>query len=131
LTRLQDIITLSMTLASHLLDIISAGDSAGGNLAHALTRYLVEHKDAPDMPAPPSALILLSPWTDLGVSHDYPGSSKSKFSNSDYVDAIEGGFNYAKDAFLGPLGTDAATHNRYISSASLHPSMNIDFTRFP
>lgn len=45
-------------------DIIVEGDSCGGNLALALTRYLVEyqHTTIPNFPAPPSALLLLSPW---------------------------------------------------------------------
>jgi acetyl esterase/lipase len=112
-------------------DILFSGDSAGGNLAHALTRYLVEYKGIPDIPAPPSALILLSPWTDVGVSHDYPGSSSYKFVGSDVINILSGGISYSKDAFLGPLGMGAAAHNRYISPASLHPSMSIDFVGFP
>ena len=112
-------------------DIIFSGDSAGGNLAHALTRYLLEYRDTPDMPASPGALILMSPWTDVGMSHDYPGSSSYKFIDSDYINTVEGSVNYSKDAFLGPLGMGAAVHNRYISPASLHPSMNINFEGFP
>ena len=113
-------------------DIIFSGDSAGGNLAHALARYLVEYNDTPDMPAPPSALILLSPWTDLGMSHDKPGSSRYKFVDSDYIDSVMGDsdLDYTS-AFLGPLGMDGAAHNRYISPASLHISTAVDFTGFP
>jgi len=112
-------------------DILFAGDSAGGNLAYALTRYLVEYKDNANIPAPPSALILLSPWSDLGVSHDTPGSSSFKFVNSDYINILQERIFYVKDAFLGPFGMGAASHNRYISPASLHPSMSIDFKGFP
>jgi acetyl esterase/lipase len=111
-------------------DIIVVGDSAGGNLAHALTRYLIEYKDT-KLPAPPGALVLLSPWSDLSQSHDKPGSSAFKCAPSDYISPTEKGFNYAKDAFLGPLGMGAAAHNKYISPASLHPSMTIDFKGFP
>jgi acetyl esterase/lipase len=112
-------------------DIIFSGDSAGGNLAHALTRYLVEYKGTPNIPAPPRALILMSPWTDMGTSHDRPGSSSYEFINSDYINTVEGSVNYSKDAFLGPFGMGAASHNRYISPASLHPSMSISFEGFP
>jgi len=110
-------------------DIIVVGDSAGGNLAHALTRYLVEHKNAPNIPAPPGALVLLSPWSDLSDSHVKPGSSAFTCEQSDYISG-RGDSVYAKDAFLGPFGT-GATHNKYISPASLHPSMSISFKGFP
>src|SRR6266404_3488771 len=46
-------------------DIVVVGDSAGGNLALALVRYLVENRDrdagggVPGLPAPPAALVLL------------------------------------------------------------------------
>src|ERR1700761_3432495 len=39
------------------------GDSAGGNLALALVRYLIEEQ-MPNLP-PPRGLILHSPWADL------------------------------------------------------------------
>lgn len=41
-------------------NIIIAGDSAGGNLALALTLYLRDHNKAL-----PNCLLLFSPWTDL------------------------------------------------------------------
>jgi acetyl esterase/lipase len=91
----------------------------------------VEYKDDTSIPAPPGALILLSPWTDTSDSHDYPGSSSHEFNDSDYVNIINKEISYPKTAFLGPLGMDAAAQNRYISPASLHPSMNIDFKGFP
>ena len=109
-------------------DILFCGDSAGGNLALALARYLIEHKDLHNIPAPPGALILLSPWGDISESHDYPGSSSHTFIDSDYIDLA---LSYPKDAFLGTLGRDAAAQNTYISPASLHPSMSISFKGFP
>jgi acetyl esterase/lipase len=110
-------------------DIIVEGDSAGGNLALALTRYLVEYQSVPhiDLPAPPNALILLSPWCDVGTSHDAPESSS--FLKSDVLRNSEGDDN--KEAFLGPHGLGAAEINRYISPASLHPSITLDFKGFP
>ncbi|EEB96824.1 hypothetical protein MPER_03971 [Moniliophthora perniciosa FA553] len=48
-------------------DIIIEGDSAGGNLALALTRYLVEHSGLPNLPpspnGPSSFGFLLRRWT--------------------------------------------------------------------
>lgn len=111
--------------------IIVVGDSAGGNLAHALTRYLIEYKDTPNisLPAPSGALVLLSPWVDLSTSHETPGSSAYTCAPSDYL--LPKDSNYAQTAFLGHLGVDAATHNKYISPASLHPAMTVDFKGFP
>ncbi len=48
-------------------DIILMGDSAGANLALALTRYLLTGL-VPSL-RPPKGLILNSPWVDLGPSH--------------------------------------------------------------
>ncbi|KAH0588382.1 hypothetical protein H2248_004239 [Termitomyces sp. 'cryptogamus'] len=111
-------------------DIVIAGDSAGGNLALALTRYLVEYKGFDKLPAPPGGIILLSPWSDLGVPHMSPGSSYN-FVDSDYLHPTVGTVNYAKDSFLGPLGLGAAVRNPYISPASLNPSLVINFKGFP
>ncbi|KAK2462088.1 hypothetical protein APHAL10511_006551 [Amanita phalloides] len=111
-------------------DIIVAGDSAGGNLAHALTRYLVENQNSNfNLPAPPGALLLFSPWCDLSDSHCVPGSSAMTCLNTDYI-TPDGG-SYQKKAFLGPHGPEAGKTNRYISPACRHPSLSIDFKGFP
>ncbi|KAI9572158.1 Alpha/Beta hydrolase protein [Boletus coccyginus] len=105
-------------------NVILVGDSAGGNLALALTRYLVENKNTPkvSLPAPPGHLILLSPWADLTTSHDWPGSSTIS-NTADYLGFHDSGRSlYAKHAFLGPFGLGFAFHNPYISPASLFPS---------
>lgn len=44
-------------------NVILMGDSAGGNLAAALAVYLRDHK----IPQP-KAIVLISPWTDMGNS---------------------------------------------------------------
>lgn len=54
--------------------IVIAGDSAGGGLAVATAVALRDH--APELPAP-RALVLFSPWTDLG------GTGGSNASNSE------------------------------------------------
>lgn len=112
--------------------IIVCGDSAGGNLAHALTRYLVENSKNPAIPAPPSALILLSPWSDLSKYHDdLPGGSATTCAPSDYIGNRDGGPDWAKDAFCGPHSREIADTHPYISPASLHPGFTISFNGFP
>ncbi|KAG5648519.1 hypothetical protein DXG03_003130 [Asterophora parasitica] len=118
-------------------DIIIAGDSAGGNLALALTRYLVEYQnhisEEPQfaLPALPGGLLLLSPWCDLSLTHEGASKSSHQFITSDYISPVEEGIGYAKDAFLGVMGMDAAKTNPYISPASLDPALNVDFKGFP
>ena len=115
-------------------NIIIVGDSAGGNLAHALTMYLTEYKDTPDMviPAPPGGVILLSPWVDLGVTHiNLPNGSAKTLISSDLIDVTGSGMKYATDAFIGPHGREFAEINPYISPASLDPGLHVDFKKFP
>ena len=115
-------------------NIIIVGDSAGGNLAHALTMYLTEYKDTTDVviPALPGAIILLSPWVDLGVTHiNLPQGSAKTLLASDYIDIASDGTKYAIDAFTGPHGHEIAEVNPYISPASLDPGLHVDFKKFP
>lgn len=111
-------------------DIIVEGDSAGGNLALALTRYLVEHPDS-GFPAPPGALVLLSPWSDLGPQFATPYSSWSKNSTADYISMDRMAITVG--SFVGPHGSSAAETNLMISPASMNPaiSMKIRFRGFP
>ncbi|KAH7907453.1 Alpha/Beta hydrolase protein [Hygrophoropsis aurantiaca] len=93
-------------------NIILVGDSAGGNLALALVRYLVESRQNG---APPGQLLLLSPWTDLSLraAHN-TGSSLS--NTADYLgdpDTRRG--LYSKEAYLAPYGLRFAAVNRYVS----------------
>ncbi|KAJ7497386.1 Alpha/Beta hydrolase protein [Mycena latifolia] len=131
-TALIDAITGYLYLVSKLhispSDIIVEGDSAGGNLALALVRYLVEYPSAA-LP-PPAALILLSPWCDLGTSHSYPGSSYFTCRESDYLAIPANGSHYSTVAFTGPFGLGATEVNPYISPASTHIP-TISFAGFP
>ncbi|KIK67329.1 hypothetical protein GYMLUDRAFT_37424 [Collybiopsis luxurians FD-317 M1] len=112
-------------------DIIVEGDSAGGNLALALTRYLVEHPNS-GLPAPPGALILLSPWADLGPQVADPHSSWVKNTITDYIGLTDiGSYFRAVGAFVGPHGLGAAETNPMISPASRNPAMKINFKGFP
>ncbi|KAK0485884.1 Alpha/Beta hydrolase protein [Armillaria novae-zelandiae] len=114
-------------------NIIVEGDSAGGNLALALTRYLVESQNNAEgvtIPSPPSALILFSPWADMGVSHFTFGSIAAKNSSTDYIGGIAE-VDYGKKIFCGQHGRDAVSVNPYMSPASIDPRMKIDFKGFP
>ncbi|KAI0093133.1 Alpha/Beta hydrolase protein [Irpex rosettiformis] len=115
-------------------DIILEGDSAGGNLALALMRYLVESQGQADgaIPRPPSALILSSPWSDLGPEPVERTTSRHLNLKSDFISLIGPGYVTMTGDFLGALGHIAGQTNRYISPASQSPSMgHISFKGFP
>jgi monoterpene epsilon-lactone hydrolase len=99
-------------------NIIAAGDSAGGNLALALTLRLRE-----EGMALPNALVLMSPWADMaGV-----GLSRT--------------LNYKKDPLFGKRAGDAGANdmrkpgNPYSGDADLKDAhlspIYADFTGFP
>jgi acetyl esterase/lipase len=135
-TALLDALTAYVFLVNEIgfdpSDIIIEGDSAGGNLAYALTRYLVEYKGTPELPAPPGALILVCPWADVSYSHNQldNGSALNNIT-SDILGDPNTNFNYAIKAFTGPHGLDAAKNNPYISPASLDGSLVVNFKGFP
>jgi acetyl esterase/lipase len=108
-------------------DIIICGESAGGNLTHALTRYLVENNksESVKVPGPPGSIILLSPWCDLSTSHDTPGSSFRVYQGVDIIRPD----SYDTRAYLGPHGSEAGETNRYISPSC--KSLAVDFKGFP
>lgn len=116
-------------------DIIVAGDSAGGNLALALARYLAEGLTLPEsIPAPPGALILVSPWADIGTSHSLPGSSLETCLASDILTSLDKGLLFnARTNYCGTLGfPSAANTNPYLSPGSVHPEMSpVSFKGFP
>jgi len=120
-------------------DIIVMGDSAGGNLALALARYLVETRandsfSGVPVPAPPLGLILLSPFGDLGDSHDGKDSSERVNLSSDYLEALDSPvFKYARSNYSAILGFPAAANtSRYLSPASIDPNAEpISFKGFP
>jgi acetyl esterase/lipase len=106
-------------------DIIIVGDSAGANLALALTRYIAEHRAAlVDAASPgskpvalPGGLVLCSPWVDLGSSHT--GPVPPYLARSDYLGNTRGpAERYAPAALVGPLGLGAADSEVYISPGS-------------
>ncbi|KAI0093130.1 alpha/beta-hydrolase [Irpex rosettiformis] len=113
-------------------NIILEGDSAGGNLSMALVRYLLEYKNTSGLPDVPSALVLISPWSDI---YPDPNNRTSTFytnSGSDFVSGLVQHKGSGVLNFLGPLGPEAAVTNPYISPASLSPSMPpVSFTGYP
>ena len=106
-------------------DIILVGDSAGANLALALTRYLLSNKGIqPELPKIPAALVLISPWTDMSQQFlDNPGTHSSQIKNAqrDWLSPLNRGFLHeAAKAFLGglPEHIESAYRDPYISPAS-------------
>ncbi|KAF4121472.1 Acetyl esterase/lipase [Geosmithia morbida] len=71
--QLQDAVSAYLHLTRKLgipaSNIVIGGDSAGGNLALALIRYIHDHGEDLSIPWP-SAALLWSPWTDLTSTHD-------------------------------------------------------------
>ncbi|KAF9486219.1 alpha/beta-hydrolase [Pholiota conissans] len=107
-------------------NIFISGDSAGGNLAHALTRG-----EGLKPPGPLGGLILLSPWIDLGTTNEsLPDGSATKFIGTDYIGDRNGDAMYAKAAFSGLHGLGILETNSYISPGSLDPGL-VDFKKFP
>lgn len=121
-------------------DIIVEGDSAGGNLALALVRYLVENASRSDvvLPPRPGALILCSPWVYLGPN-DLPKNSQLRKVSSaytmretDFIGIIGKKYTREADWYIGPLGSDAGLTNRYISPASESPNLGrLSYEGFP
>jgi len=117
-------------------DIVLLGDSAGGNLAHALARYLVENAGAvAGLPPAPGALVLLSPWVDLSGSH-VPRVLAEGLWRADYLGRPgQTGMSYAVGAFLGAptlASGSGSMLSRYISPGSVHPDAErASFVGFP
>lgn len=115
-------------------NIIVEGDSAGGNLALALVRYLVEYQGRidPSLPRPPSALLLFSPWCDLGIRGHDQDSSVYTCLDTDFINPTTPSYAATTGQFVGPLGRYAADTNRYISPGSDSPYMEmVSFEKFP
>lgn len=121
-------------------NITVAGDSAGGNLALAVTRYIVESR-LPHLP-PPGGLIALSPVTDMSFSRAAINSSHYLNAGSDIFDLPPGCHpdTFGKPliaAYIGRMDPEETKHNRYISPASkfvIPPSVDGDtklFSGFP
>ena len=86
-------------------DVLVAGDSAGGNLALALTLKLKEQARLL-----PKGLLLMSPWTDLA------GSGKSYLSKRDADPVLNTGYLDAmKENYLGAQNTQETWADPFVS----------------
>jgi acetyl esterase/lipase len=103
-------------------NIIIAGDSAGGNLALALVRYL---RDSPDIGlGMAGGLLLFSPWCDPIGSHVGPAAEKARSNiGVDYMRPRSHSSyslgSYAVRSLLGDMPREVAAKNPYIGPASL------------
>ncbi|PWZ00967.1 alpha/beta-hydrolase [Testicularia cyperi] len=121
LDALSGYLYLVRTLGFEPDNIIIAGDSAGGNLALALCRYLRDTQ----VEAMPGSMMLLSPWADISRSHAGPTSAPNlestvyKNMKSDIISPRLAFRNTAVSAFLGDLPARETYRNVYMSPVSL------------
>ncbi|CAE6458656.1 unnamed protein product, partial [Rhizoctonia solani] len=116
-------------------NVILCGDSAGGNLALGLVRYLRDNQEL-DL-GMPGGVILISPWVDI-IATDVrtPGNHVARNQKSDYVQPSthSAAGVYAYLSYLGDLTIEDTRKNVYLSPASFEldptaiPGM---FTGFP
>ncbi|KAH9834541.1 Alpha/Beta hydrolase protein [Rhodofomes roseus] len=92
-----------------------SGDSAGGHLALALTRYIALYRPA-GLPMP-GRLVLLSPTVEWEITHDGPHASFGRNLSSDYCTPFFWG--YVKRSLLGNMPDEAAATSPWISPGSL------------
>lgn len=102
-------------------NITVGGDSAGGNIALAITRYIVESR-LPHLP-PPGGLIAASPVTDISFSRADTNSSHYLNAASDIFDLppnthpiFAGKPNIS--AYIGEMDPEEMKYNRYLSPTS-------------
>ena len=106
-----------LTLGFQPQNIIFSGDSAGGNLALAVTRYILE-VNHPNIPIPTGGLLLTSPWADMSLQHSRTGGTSETNRESDLLGGQLNTENYALVVFLGVHDPREYMHNPYMSPAS-------------
>jgi len=98
-------------------NITIGGDSAGGNLALALIRYIIE-SHLPHF-QPPGGLITSSPLADISFSReDSIGSSHSLNSESDIFAPPRSLSVRIIGAYIGEIDPEETKYNRYLSPTS-------------
>ena len=102
-------------------NITVGGDSAGGSIALAVTRYIVESR-LPHLP-PPGGLIPASPATDLSLSRAGISSSHYRNAKSDILDVPLDRRRLAAHrpnlaAYIGDMDHEEVKRNRYLSPTS-------------
>ncbi|KXJ87425.1 Alpha/Beta hydrolase protein [Microdochium bolleyi] len=90
---LQDALTSYLHLVRDLgipaAQIVVSGDSAGGNLALGLLRYIIDEHHHHGMPVP-GAVLLWSPWTDVAAAQDPAAIYQSPQYRTDYLSGAFG-----------------------------------------
>ena len=105
-------------------DIVLCGDSAGGNLALALTRYLTDNRDkAANLPRAPGALVLFSPWADMSESFEVTAAGpETQSATHDWSLPINSeGITRVVKAFLGDQPSEIASAKRCVYSSPASP----------
>lgn len=92
--------------------IVLSGDSAGGNLALALLRYVSSFGSETDLPWP-RAVMLWSPWVDIALAKDPKNAEALPNYSSDYIHSSFGvwgvetltgdGVVSAMDPYISPV----------------------------
>ena len=115
-------------------DVILVGDSAGGNIALALCRYLIEYADEKSpsgagLPPLPDSLILISPVGDVGDSYK---DTRSRIENAkyDYIATSATRQEYVSWAMGRQMGANIANISPWISPISKH-IVGVSFKGFP
>ncbi|KAK0459245.1 alpha/beta-hydrolase [Desarmillaria tabescens] len=98
-------------------NIIISGDSAGGQIALSLARYLSKY--ALTALAPPGGLLLISPSADWGRTHDNGSPTESITRNADTDFGAPFYQGYPTRAIIGRMQSSEAAANPWISAASL------------
>jgi acetyl esterase/lipase len=98
-------------------NIIVGGDSAGGNLALAVVRYIVREKIG--ALAVPGALLLLSPTAEWEVTHTGPKASMTTNASSDFCNIFLLSGYTARSLLGSSLPSTFIATSPYISPSSL------------
>jgi acetyl esterase/lipase len=110
-------------------DVVVEGDSAGGNLALALVRYLLEHQATLTLD-PPGGVILFSPWADPGTSHARP--RPAYFHRTDWIEADDSAMLVnGQVAFAGSHGISFLDTTAYVSPGSKVLPARASFAGWP
>ncbi|WVR09572.1 hypothetical protein IAU60_006641 [Kwoniella sp. DSM 27419] len=113
-------------------DIVIVGDSAGGHLAMALTRWLRDEGYAVGLKMP-RGLVLISPWADVGFTNVWGDEAIKHNRECDTIDDTFGPF--ACSLLLRALPPSIMHTSSYLSPASLLLSSDAtgrnSFERFP
>lgn len=96
-------------------DLFIGGDSAGGHLAMALTRWIRDEGKQLGLEGP-RGLLLFSPWSDIGFTHQY---GPEGWHHNRRCDTIHDTFGpFASSLLTRALPPDAIHTDVYLSPAS-------------